>query len=223
MFSERRDTILERMGVTRWQKRAQTKAISDKLVLGEENNHWERLEAQVKGCTQCSLHKHRTQTVFGTGPKDAKVLVIGEAPGAEEDLKGEPFVGKAGCLLDEMLVACDFPREKTFIANILKCRPPNNRNPEALEMASCIHFLRRQIELVEPKVILVLGRVAAQAILGTKESVGRLRGIVHYDNIVNVPVVVTYHPAYLLRSPKEKVKCWADLRLFKEILECNGK
>ena len=174
---------------------------------------WAALEAAVRDCPLCEeLVANRTQTVFGVGNREADWMVVGEAPGAEEDRRGEPFVGKAGKLLDNMLRAVGLSRETVYIANILKCRPPNNRDPRPEEAAHCEPYLKRQIALIEPKVILAVGRVAAQNLLKTDRPIGRLRGQVHRYGEAAVPVVVTYHPAYLLRSPGEKRKAWDDLR-----------
>jgi DNA polymerase len=171
----------------------------------------------VAGCTRCGLSATRTQTVFGTGDRSAQVMVIGEAPGFEEDRQGEPFVGRAGQLLNSMLKAAGFDRRDVFIANILKCRPPGNRNPQPGEAAACLPYLRRQIELVAPGVILCVGRIAAQNLLATAAPLGTLRGTVHRHDS-GVPVVVTYHPAYLLRSPGEKRKAWEDLKFVVNLL-----
>lgn len=178
---------------------------------------WERLVADVAGCTACGLHATRTQTVFGVGDRRAEWLVIGEAPGADEDRKGEPFVGRAGQLLDQMLLAVGLPRERVFIANVLKSRPPNNRDPRPDEVAACLPFLMRQIALLCPRIILVVGRIAAQNLLGTEETIGKLRGRLHHFGPDRIPMVVTYHPAYLLRSPVEKRKAWEDLKLARRI------
>ena len=172
---------------------------------------WEALRGSVSACTLCGLSQSRTNTVFGIGSADADWLIVGEAPGAEEDRRGEPFVGRAGKLLDEMLRAIGQRREDVFIANILKCRPPDNRDPKADESASCRPYLERQIELLRPRIILAVGRIAAQNLLGSDEPVGRLRGRPH--ELGGIPLVVTYHPAYLLRSPSQKVKGWQDLCL----------
>ncbi len=172
---------------------------------------WDTLAGCVRDCTACELHKTRTQTVFGVGNRQAEWLIIGEAPGADEDRQGEPFVGRAGQLLNAMLRAMGFPRETVFIANVLKCRPPGNRDPKPEESASCAGYLARQIELVNPKVILCVGRIAAQTLLNTDTPIGKLRGQVH--QLGARPMVVTYHPAYLLRSPGEKRKAWSDLQL----------
>lgn len=179
---------------------------------------WAGLAAQVRSCTLCGLHRTRTQTVFGVGKRDASLFVIGEAPGADEDRQGEPFVGRAGQLLNAMLRAIGLPRSEVFIANILKCRPPNNRDPELAESSSCTPYLKRQIELVQPRVLLAVGRISAQWLLQTDAPIGRLRGRVAAYGERNTPLVVTYHPAYLLRSPLEKAKAWNDLCLVKELL-----
>ena len=179
---------------------------------------WDGLRRAVVGCTSCSLHKSRTQTVFGVGNQSADWMIVGEAPGAEEDRRGEPFVGRAGKLLDEMLRAVGLRRDTVYIANILKCRPPNNRDPLADEASSCRAYLDRQIELASPKLILAVGRIAAQHLLGSDAPVGRLRGQKHFLNEGRLPVVVTYHPAYLLRSPTQKRKAWQDLCVAREIM-----
>lgn len=171
---------------------------------------WDGLRATVSRCEACGLHQGRQQTVFGVGNRQADLLVLGEAPGAEEDRQGEPFVGRAGQLLNAMLGAIGLSREQVFIANILKCRPPQNRDPRPEEVVSCSAYLQRQIELLQPKLILCVGRVAAQNLLKSEEPVGKLRGREwrHQD----IPVRVSYHPAYLLRSPAEKAKAWQDLQ-----------
>ena len=171
---------------------------------------WMELKQAVPACTACGLHKSRTQTVFGVGDENADWMLIGEAPGAEEDRLGEPFVGQAGRLLDNMLAAIGLSRGKNvYIANVLKCRPPGNRNPEPEEVEKCSPHLRRQIELVAPKLILAMGRFAAQTLLNTDASIASLRGRVHA--YAGVPLIVTYHPAYLLRNLPDKAKAWEDL------------
>jgi uracil-DNA glycosylase family 4 len=172
---------------------------------------WDRLAETVRAFRLCGLCETRTQTVFGTGNRAARLMVVGEAPGAEEDRQGEPFVGRAGLLLNAMLRAAGFERRDVFIANVLKCRPPHNRDPSDEETGRCLPYLRQQIELVGPAVILCVGRIAAQRLLGTEQPIGRLRGRVH--DFAGIPVVATYHPAYLLRSPGEKRKSWDDLKL----------
>ncbi len=174
---------------------------------------WPALEQAVSVCTRCRLHESRTQTVFGVGSREADWMIVGEAPGAEEDRRGEPFVGRAGQLLDQMLRAVGLGRDRVFIANILKCRPPGNRDPAADEAAACRGWLDRQIALIAPRLILAVGRIAAQQLLGSDAPLGRLRGQVHTLRNTEIPVIVTYHPAYLLRSPTQKRKAWADLCL----------
>ncbi|MCI0653886.1 MAG: uracil-DNA glycosylase [Methylococcaceae bacterium] len=182
---------------------------------------WKKLESCVASCTACELHATRTQTVFGTGSHTAKWMVIGEAPGASEDQQGKPFVGRAGQLLTEMLRAVGLEREEVFIANILKCRPPNNRDPEPDEVESCEGFLKQQVAMVKPKIILAAGRIAAQNLLKTDTPISRLRGRVH--RYADIPLVVVYHPAYLLRSPLEKRKAWEDLQLAMNTIDAGEK
>jgi uracil-DNA glycosylase family 4 len=174
---------------------------------------WEQLAEGVKACRQCDLYKTRMNAVLGVGDRQAQWMLIGEAPGADEDRQAEPFVGRAGQLLNEMLKAVGLKREQVYIANILKCRPPNNRDPKPEEVAACGAYLQRQIELVQPKLIIALGRIAAQNLLHTEQSMAKLRGQVHTHADSATPMVVTYHPAYLLRSPAEKRKSWQDLKL----------
>jgi DNA polymerase len=202
----RRDAVLAEMGLAPlWRLR-------NKPVPQQEpsTGGWIELKQAVSACTQCGLHQSRTQTVFGVGDEQADWMLIGEAPGAEEDRLGDPFVGQAGRLLDNMLAAIDLDRQRNvYIANVLKCRPPGNRNPEPAEVACCTPYLLRQIELVKPKLILAMGRFAAQTLLDTDASIASLRGKVH--RYAGVPLIVTYHPAYLLRTLPDKAKAWADL------------
>jgi uracil-DNA glycosylase family 4 len=172
---------------------------------------WEQLRAAVAACRRCELHQTRTQTVFGVGNPGARWMFIGEAPGQEEDRQGEPFVGRAGQLLNAMIRALGMRREDVFIANVLKCRPPGNRDPRPAEAASCRRFLERQVELVAPTLVIAVGRIAAQDLLATETPIAKLRGKVHSFGAKSWPLVVTYHPAYLLRSPGEKRKAWQDL------------
>ncbi len=172
---------------------------------------WPELKEKVKGCTLCPLRAGCRQTVFGVGNEKAQWLFVGEAPGAEEDAKGEPFVGQAGRLLDNMLLAIGLKREEVYIANVVKCRPPSNRQPHAGEMAACLPYLENQIALIQPKIIVALGRTAASALLNTDQPISALRGIVHEHR--GIPVVVSFHPAYLLRTPLDKAKSWKDLCL----------
>lgn len=173
---------------------------------------WPELEKRVAGCHDCGLWETRTQAVFGVGDRQARLMIIGEAPGADEDRLGEPFVGRAGQLLTSMLEAIGLGREQVYIANMLKCRPPGNRDPHADEAAACRVYLDRQIELIRPELILSVGGVSAKNLLHTDAPVGRLRGRVHRYPDTDTPLRVTYHPAYLLRRPEEKAKAWADLQ-----------
>lgn len=203
----RRDEVLAEMGLAPiWRLRHETKnASSDK-----PRNTWIELKSAVSGCVQCGLHQSRTQTVFGVGDEQADWMLVGEAPGAEEDRLGDPFVGQAGKLLDNMLAAIGLSRAKNvYIANVLKCRPPGNRNPEPEEVAKCSPFLLQQIALVKPKLIVAMGRFAAQTLLATDASIASLRGRVF--QYAGVPTIVTYHPAYLLRNLPDKAKAWQDL------------
>jgi len=183
---------------------------------------WAALRAAVAGCQACSLSQSRTQTVFGVGHIEADWMIVGEAPGEQEDKRGEPFVGRAGELLDRMLEAVGLTRaeapaaQQVFIANVLKCRPPANRNPLPQEVAQCEPYLLRQMALVQPRVVLAMGRFAVQSLLKSSEPLGKLRGRVH--QVQGVPVIVTYHPAYLLRSPADKALAWDDLCLAREVL-----
>lgn len=179
---------------------------------------WQALQTEVASCQACQLARTRNNTVFGAGNKAADLLIVGEAPGAEEDRQGLPFVGRAGQLLTEMLLAIGLQREQVFIANTLKCRPPNNRDPVFDEVSKCQPFLSRQVALIQPKVILALGRIAAQNLLNSDLSLGRLRGRAHNYMATGIPVYVSYHPAYLLRSPQEKAKAWQDLQVVASLL-----
>ena len=172
--------------------------------------NWDELKQTVHDCTACKLRAGCTQTVFGVGDENADWLFVGEGPGADEDAQGEPFVGQAGKLLDNMLAAIKLKRgNNVYIANIVKCRPPSNRNPEPDEIATCMPYLQQQIALIKPKLIVALGKVAATSLLGREATLGSLRGTVH--DLKGTPLIVTYHPAYLLRSPAEKAKAWQDL------------
>ncbi len=171
---------------------------------------WQQLQIQVKTCQKCSLARDRIQTVFGSGDPKANWLFIGEAPGEQEDLQGLPFVGRAGALLTEMLRAIGLEREQVYIANIVKCRPPNNRDPNTEEIVACQSYLNQQISQICPKVIIAVGRVAAHHLLKTQEPLSKLRGKVHYYQ--QIPLIVIYHPAYLLRSLTQKRKAWEDLQ-----------
>ena len=215
----RRDAILEEMGLTPiWRERAGN-SVEDSEIPSTPSVAREAriakmdlpaLKAAVSACTACALHRGRAQAVFGVGDEQADWLLVGEAPGAEEDQQGEPFVGQAGQLLDAMLAAIEQKRgSNLYIANVLKCRPPGNRNPDPAEVAQCAPHLARQIELIRPRLILAMGRFAAQTLLGTDASIASLRGRLH--SCQGVPLIVTYHPAYLLRTPTDKAKAWQDL------------
>jgi uracil-DNA glycosylase len=214
-MDSRRVAYLKALDIDVWERRdlapAADPAPAQAPVAGPQPG-WAELERAVKSCTLCPLHQTRTQGVFGVGNRAAQWMVIGEAPGADEDRQGEPFVGRAGQLLNAMLKAIGLRREQVFIANILKSRPPNNRDPRPEEVRACLPYLFRQIELVNPKLILCVGRIAAQTLLETDTSIGKLRGQLHRI-AGNRPMIVTYHPAYLLRSPGEKRKSWSDLLL----------
>ena len=219
------------MGIRRWVRRDRPLPAPDEQLelppveipvdsrdIPASGENWEGLAAEVAGCRNCSLCETRTRTVFGIGDRNADLLIIGEAPGADEDRQGEPFVGRAGRLLDQMLLAAGYERGKVYIANILKCRPPNNRNPAPEEVVACEGYLQRQVALVKPRAILSVGGVSATNLLQTDLSVGRLRGEVHYYGEKRIPLIVTYHPAYLLRQPAKKAKSWLDLQLLMRVL-----
>ena len=230
-MSEVRDRYLAEIGIPVWtlRKPAATppadvaapvspdvRPEANRVVQGDDV--WSELAERVRTCTRCALHAGRTQTVFGVGRRDARLFVIGEAPGADEDRQGEPFVGRAGQLLNAMLRAIGLPRAEVYIANILKCRPPNNRDPEPSESSTCTPYLSQQIALVQPRVLLAVGRISAQWLLQTDTPIGRLRGRVLTYGERDTPLIVTYHPAYLLRSPLAKATAWTDLCLVKELL-----
>ncbi|MBK8455044.1 MAG: uracil-DNA glycosylase [Thiofilum sp.] len=192
-------------------------AVTSAPILSCAHMDWAELKQVVSTCTRCSLAKTRTKTVFGTGNLQANWMIVGEAPGADEDRQGEPFVGRAGRLLTSMLAAIGLGREQVYILNMLKCRPPNNRDPSVEEVTLCRGYLERQIELIKPKLILVVGRIAAQHLLNTEAPLARLRGQVHALPNTKTPVVVTYHPAYLLRKPIDKRKAWQDLQMAQQL------
>ncbi|CAM4049726.1 uracil-DNA glycosylase [Bordetella tumulicola] len=196
------------------QPAAESRSVTEPVIPATD---FDALRDQVQQCTSCGLCQGRRHAVFGMGARPARWMVVGEAPGEQEDRQGLPFVGRSGQLLDAMLSAVGMSREKdVFIANVIKCRPPGNRNPKPEEIAACSPYLKRQIELIQPERILVLGRFAAQTLLGTDATIGNLRGRQHAlttDDGRSIPVIVSYHPAYLLRSPTEKARAWQDLRL----------
>ncbi|MFZ9905470.1 MAG: uracil-DNA glycosylase [Steroidobacteraceae bacterium] len=220
---QRRAAYLEALGIDRWVARQPAAAPTSEAFASppaqsaDGVNLWSELKRCVADCTRCELHRTRTQAVFGVGDPRAKWMVVGEAPGAEEDRQGEPFVGAAGQLLNAMLAAIELPRERVFIANVLKCRPPDNRDPRPDEVAECLPYLRQQIEQVSPRILLAFGRFAAQNLLGTDATLAKLRGEVHRYGANQIPVIVTYHPAYLLRTPGDKRKAWEDLKLARRV------
>jgi DNA polymerase len=193
-------------------------AIALPVPESDRTDEWKTLQNQVIQCTACELYKTRTQTVFGVGDQQARCVFVGEAPGADEDAQGEPFVGRAGKLLNAMLFTIQVPRESVYIANVLKCRPPDNRNPAQHEMVCCTPFLRQQIALIQPKLIVALGAIAAQYLLSTKTAIGSLRGKRFEYADTGIPLIATYHPAYLLRSPLQKRKAWEDLQLIHKMM-----
>lgn len=242
-MSKRRNEVLGLLGVERWLPHgalapavavataaapSPSAAIAVTLPIAPTasftpSSNWDELRAEVKDCTRCKLCKTRTNTVFGVGNPAASLMVVGEGPGADEDASGEPFVGRAGKLLDEMLKAIGRSRsDNVFIANVVKCRPPGNRDPEKDEVEACRNYLDAQIAHVRPRLIVALGRIAAQRLLMNDEPLSRLRGPLHEYGATKTPVFVTYHPAYLLRSPKEKAKSWDDLKKIAQHLKANA-
>ncbi|MHB8536353.1 MAG: uracil-DNA glycosylase [Sulfuricaulis sp.] len=236
-----RDRYLDALGITRWQPRHNPATPSPResaassvrseaptnISVKSDTQHapspssvhlldWTELESTVSVCTGCSLHATRKQTVFGVGARRAHWMFIGEAPGADEDRQGEPFVGRAGQLLNAMLFAIGLKREEVYIANVLKCRPPGNRDPQPEEVERCEPYLIRQIALIQPRLIVALGRHAAHSLLKTEVPLGKLRG--QRLSYHGTPLIVTYHPAYLLRSPADKSKVWDDLCLARSVL-----
>jgi uracil-DNA glycosylase family 4 len=205
-------SYLQAMGIQPWQLKSQPQTACEVFT----SETLDSLRAEVASCTACGLNKTRTQTVFGVGNPNADLMVIGEAPGFHEDQKGEPFVGRAGQLLDAMLEAIGFDRNSVYIANILKCRPPENRDPTVEEVKLCTPFLEKQIDLVRPKLLLAVGRIAAHYLLDSKTSLAQLRGKIY--EFRSTPLIVTFHPAYLLRSPGDKGKAFHDLQMVVRML-----
>jgi DNA polymerase len=213
--SPRRSHYLAALGIEEWlpRRRPPASVAPEPLASG-----WQELEDAVARCTRCELYRTRTRPVLGVGDRHAQWLIVGEAPGAEEDRRGEPFVGAAGQLLDAMLQAIGLARgHNVYIANVLKSRPPGNRDPAPAEVAACLPYLERQIELIRPRLILAVGRIAMQNLLETQNSLGRMRGQVHAFGGLKTPLIVTYHPAYLLRKPEDKRKAWEDLKFARSV------
>jgi uracil-DNA glycosylase family 4 len=231
MLDTKKLNYLEKIGVDVWIQRENKETVKQtkvkdgtkQLDMTREEKiatlDWEVLRLEVARCQACDLYKTRTNPVFGVGNPNADLLVIGEAPGANEDKQGEPFVGRGGQLLTNMLLSIGFKREDIYIANILKSRPPNNRDPSPEEVKACTPFLLRQISLIKPKLILAVGRIAAHFLLATNESMANLRGRLFHYGYHKIPLRVTYHPAYLLRAPREKRKAWQDMQCVKKQLQ----
>lgn len=225
MLTKEQRYLLQEMGIPLWEEQQTPVSIdvneSPTVETPATSDEWTQLRQEAMACTKCALCQSRTQVVFGSGNPQAQLMLIGEAPGATEDRLGEPFVGKAGQLLDAMLAAINFKRQDIYIANILKCRPPNNRDPSPSEIATCTPYLERQIAHIKPKFILALGRIAAHHLLGVDTPLGKLRGQCLRYGPMGIDLYVTYHPAYLLRNPKDKGKAYQDLLLVKQQLEEN--
>ena len=236
LLDQRRRQMLNVMGIQYWVRRDLPAGLHEEVApahgLQQESRKslpgqsvsqpppdWESLQLGVSRCRKCPLHQSRQKTVFGAGDKNARLMVIGEAPGEDEDRQGLPFVGRAGLLLNQMLLAAGLSRESVYIANMLKCRPPGNRNPEVEEVKACHDYLQQQISLIQPEVILAVGGVAAKNLLQSDDAVGRLRGKIYHYGEAKTPLLVTYHPSYLLRKPSEKVKAWLDLQLLMKQLQ----
>lgn len=200
------------LGLQQWELR------NKPTIAAASNSDWDTLQQAVAACTACSLHTSRTQTVFGVGNRAADLMIIGEAPGFHEDQQGEPFVGRAGQLLTAMIKSIGFERNQVYIANILKCRPPENRDPLAEEVQLCTKYLDQQIALIQPRLLLAVGRIAAHYLLQTKASLESLRNKVHEYGDNKTPLIITYHPAYLLRSPSDKKKAYIDLQFTRKTL-----
>lgn len=220
MQPQRYAQYLEALGIDLFVPRAGlARPAAQAAPAGADDAAWMQLETAVRGCTLCALSQSRTQTVFGVGNRRTELMLVGEAPGADEDAQGEPFVGRAGQLLNAILRGMRWPRPTVYIANILKCRPPSNRDPSPEESACCTPYLHRQIELIKPLMILAVGRVAAQNLLATETPISKLRGVVHRYGTRETPLIATYHPSYLLRSPGEKRRVWDDMKFLKAELE----
>jgi uracil-DNA glycosylase family 4 len=196
---------LKAMGIDLWLSRT-----ADNQSAEIVTNNWQDLEQIVSSCQKCELHRCRKQTVFGRGNVEAKLMLIGEAPGAEEDRQGLPFVGRAGQLLDRIIAAVGLTQQDIYIANVLKCRPPNNRDPNREEVAACSNYLQQQVALLQPKLILALGRIAAHSLLDVTTPLSKLRGQHYVFGQTQIPLWVSYHPAYLLRNPADKAKAYED-------------
>lgn len=233
----RRQFYLNAIGISQWRLRERGASVEKRAADFADENQvsqevqppeiandvgamgWEALRSAVKACQACELHATRTQTVFGSGNTHARWMIIGEAPGSEEDAEGAPFAGRTSELFDAMLAALKLDRKVVYLTNTIKCRPPESRDPRSAESTSCSPYLQRQIELLQPKVILIMGRIAAHNLLKINEPVGKMRARVHIVPGTDIPAVVTYHPAYLMRKPSEKGKSWADLQLAERVVQ----
>jgi uracil-DNA glycosylase len=222
---------LQNMGIDIWVSKNHSESVTNaKEAVKDDLTHitasdmptqqmsWDDLKTAVASCKRCPLYKTRAQTVFGVGNQQADLLIVGEAPGANEDRQGEPFVGRAGQLLNAMIRAINLTREQIYIANVVKSRPPENRDPTPEEVKACMPYLERQIELIKPKLILTVGRIAAQHMLNTAVTMGELRGRLFHYGAEKIPLIATYHPAYLLRAPREKRKAWEDMQRVMQVL-----
>ena len=189
--------------------------------ISSENNNLISLDEVVKKCKKCNLHKTRKNTVFGEGDPDSDIMIIGEAPGREEDEVGRPFIGRAGKLLNEFLKSIGLNRDLVFIVNTIKCRPPENRDPEIAEIDACSDYLDQQINIIKPKVLVLLGKIAANRLLGEDIPMSELRLKKFFIDKYDIPIIVFYHPAYILRSPSQKKKVWDDLQYLKGIIDSN--
>ena len=189
--------------------------------ISSENNNLTSLDETIKKCKKCNLHKTRQNTVFGEGDPDSNIMIIGEAPGREEDEVGRPFVGRAGKLLNEFLKSINLNRDSVFIVNTIKCRPPENRDPEASEISACSDYLDQQINIIKPKVLVLLGKIAANRLLGEDMPMSELRLKKFFIDKYDIPIIVFYHPAYILRSPSQKKKVWDDLQYLKGVMDSN--
>jgi len=221
MMDARRFAYLQALEIPVWRERsAQVSLDGEQAHCSADTLDWPGLEKQIQTCQACPLHQTRKHAVAGTGPRCVDVCVIGEAPGAEEDRQGKPFVGRAGQLLTQMLASIGYARDQVYITNILKCRPPGNRDPQPEEIAQCLPYLHQQLQWLQPKVLLLLGRIAAQTFLQTQKPLRLLRASAqsYSDGVTQIPVIVTYHPAYLLRKPADKVKALEDLLRLKGLL-----
>ena len=207
MMSRKKELLTLMMIDTSWYKNSES--------IKDSDLEYYDLELEASSCEQCILSKSRNKVVFGKGDRKSKIFIIGEAPGKDEDLNGEPFIGRAGKLLTEILLSIQLERSDVYITNTIKCRPPENRNPNSDEIESCSHFLDKEINLISPEVIILLGKVAAETVLHSSKSMAELRGKIHYYKNTKIPTLVFYHPAYLLRSPYEKRKVWDDILFMK--------